>query len=1385
VITSVSIRYNRIALLLAILIFIPITWLPLKSQESKFGYRELGELDEYTSVQTKCIFLDSREILWIGTRKGLSRWDSHRLISFPHVRIDSIHLSDIPIHSITEDSQNNLWFAGGADGLIKYNLLKEIFTRKIIPSDSSSYSRIKSVKYDPSGFLWLGSPEKLFKYYPESDSLIQFQQKNTSYTRNLRNEEAVDILSDTTGVMWISSHGKLCYLDRKLEKLLPHQFDKSDIADSLFQISRMSIDSHGIFWLLGRCSELAKFNPYTKELEQVWIPEHRFTSPHCSGGIDVDQQGRVWFGAVNGLNVYDPSSGITRTINDSDFPYMTRNILIDRRNNILVSSNEGVKNIDRKVLNIKYYSILEDKPMKGLWITQVIRDEETFWIGTYSGGVIRYNSETGEKVHYRHELKPGSLRSDNIFKIIKDKNNRIWIMAGREGNLHRYDPLLDRFEYFPFTSSRFITKDKDGYFWICGFNKLIKFDPIAIDTSAILLHQALPSLNARLASIPFTMDNQGNLWLGGSSGLFRINPENGYWNQYLHNSKHTSFPADSEVLSLLSDSENRLWVGSRTGLSMLALNQEGDKISWNNIFPDLDSAKEVTGLAEDADGNIWIGSYTGAHVLTTDGSMQKYTHEDGLPEQPRMIELWRDCSNGSIYAGKCDFAEIPQDFIENTDIPSRVLLTGFWISGEPVRPGEEMPLDKSILFADRIDLKHNQNFIRIDFASPSSTEAHINRYKYFLTGVDKDTIHCRERSFAEYTNLMPGRYTFRVAVCNYAGEWDQAGTSILIKVHPPWYRKLLALIIYAAIVVTLVLGLIRMRTKSLWRSKLRLEIEVENRLNEVRWMNEQILEMEAMKTRFFNNISHELRTLVALIKAPLNEMIEDLKGSRKQIKRLELVRRNADKLMKLVNQLLDISKIDKGNMKLVLNELDIYDFVHAIAVSFASMAEVKGINYRYRLPPTPSIAWFDQDKLEKIINNLLSNAFKYTDEGGKVEIDLQRLPAYDGISDALEITISDTGHGIPQDEQEKIFDRFYQAEIHLQKEGGGTGIGLALTYDLVELMHGSISIQSEVGKGSIFKVQMPLGRDHLNENEYQLGEAFKEHELNAEEGAHDQEYAASIMDKSPVGAAISENTPLALVVEDNADIRGLLADHLEQSFRVRVAIDGSAGLNLALELMPEIIITDLMMPRMDGLTMCSKLKADLRTSHIPIIILTARAALQHKVEGLETGADDYILKPFEIKELMARAKNLVEQRKLLRERFGNLSNLEPGIGEVSSVDQKFLNQVIEFIEVNMGNKDLDVPSICNALGVSRSTLFRKLNALTGLSPVEFIRRLRLKRAASLLKQQFGNVSEVALEVGFNNPSYFTRVFRKTYETSPLKYAKSKQKTEEQDYVSEV
>lgn len=570
-----------------------------------------------------------------------------------------------------------------------------------------------------------------------------------------------------------------------------------------------------------------------------------------------------------------------------------------------------------------------------------------------------------------------------------------------------------------------------------------------------------------------------------------------------------------------------------------------------------------------------------------------------------------------------------------------------------------------------------------------------------------------------------------------------------LRVGTPWWRTEWAYGFYAILFVGVLLTMRRLEKR---RSRLKQEREMEH------FQAEKLKELDQLKSRFFANISHEFRTPLTLIEGPLKQLKSGHYAGNAD-EQYDMMLRNTQRLERLVNQLLDLSRIESGQMKLHMKHLDIVEVVRGIVAAFESLAKQKGVNYKVTVPKEEIVGWFDRDAVEKILTNLLSNAFKFTPEGGDVHITMRLSPI--PTSAHVSISVTDTGAGMGSLELDRIFDRFYQVDASQTREQEGSGIGLALTKELVELYHGHISVQSELGHGSTFTVHLPLEREHLKPDEMvDTGES--------EKPTIDVQVPMQAL--QPTSEQADESLPLLLVVEDNADMRRYMRNHLEADYRIIEANNGAEGVDKATEEIPDVVISDVMMPKMDGFELCRRLKTDEKTSHIPIILLTAKAASESKLEGLKTGADDYLVKPFDAMELIIRIKNLIEQRRKLRERFQREVTLQPHDIPITPAAEQFLNKAKETVENHLSDGNFGLDVFAEEMALSRSQLHRKLYALTGVSPGDFIRSMRLQRAALLLQKHFGPVTQVAYEVGFNNPSHFSESFRRQFGVTPSKYS---------------
>ena len=652
-------------------------------------------------------------------------------------------------------------------------------------------------------------------------------------------------------------------------------------------------------------------------------------------------------------------------------------------------------------------------------------------------------------------------------------------------------------------------------------------------------------------------------------------------------------------------------------------------------------------------------------------------------------------------------------------------------------------------------LNHSNFGIRFEFASLTS-HPEANNYQYNLLGFDEKWSEWSHENRKDYTNLPEGEYSFMVRARNIYGDIGQVGTFNFV-ILPPWYRAWWAYVIYVVLFLGFLWIILQLRSRQLRIRNEALEklieirtTEVQHQANQLKIQAEKLLDLDKAKSRFFANISHEFRTPLTLIKGPI-EQLEQNFDQKLSMETVIMIRRNANRLLNMVNQLLDLSKIDEGNLKLSPSEGDVFKCLRTAVSSFNSHAAQRRIDYRVRIPTNMLWASFDRDKLENIVYNLLGNAFKFSENGSEISFEA------DYYSNNLRIQVSDTGLGIPKERLPFIFDRFYQVDNSATKEKEGSGIGLSLSKDLIDLMGGTISVSSVENKGTFFTVLIPL-------------QEIKTRSIKVELVKNSKEMHPTIANVYELNPGDYRDLPRILLIEDNSDMRQFIKGQLIGTYRVIEAVNGEAGLQCALKDPPDLIVTDLMMPRMDGIELCRKLKTDLHTSHIPVIMLTAKAGRENKIEGLEIGADDYLTKPFDGKELLVRIRNLIEQRKYLRELFSNKDiGIDPKKVTVTSVDQKFLEEVLALLEDKFSEPDFGVVEMQVALAMSKTQLHRKIKALTNESPGELLRNFRLKRAAQLLRQKVDNVTQIAYMVGFNNLSYFAKCFKRLYGVPPSDY----------------
>jgi signal transduction histidine kinase/DNA-binding response OmpR family regulator len=772
------------------------------------------------------------------------------------------------------------------------------------------------------------------------------------------------------------------------------------------------------------------------------------------------------------------------------------------------------------------------------------------------------------------------------------------------------------------------------------------------------------------------------------------------------------------------------------------------------------SDDKVNELIEDDRHRIWCSSQNGLTCIDPlNDRIYRYYKEDGLPTNKFYWGCHKDGNSNLYFCTYDGLVWFHPDSIVPEEKP-KVYLTGLKLFNKPLRPGPDAPLKKQAMFAEHLRLPHDRNFVSFEFAALDFTGSEKLRYRYMLEGLDKEWVDAGSKRMADYPGLRPGRYRFRVIASNSNGVWNTEGASLGVTITPPFWLRWWSFVIEGALLLSILFLIIRLRERNLRIRAAELEQKVEEKTHQIL---EQRKEVDEMKSRFYTNISHEFRTPLTLLINPIEDVMKQGQEKSEVSKRiLSIMHRNARRLQNLINQLLDISRIESGKMELQLSKANLSEFVRVVASSFYSLSESRQIQYQIDIDNDNEISCFDADKTEKVITNLVSNAFKFSEKGGSVSLQLEFVnPVEENHRQAI-IKVTDTGKGMEKNQLDKIFDRFYQVSDNDTREAEGSGIGLALTRELVELMHGSIGVESTPGRGTSFKVSFPVSEGCFSEQEIKtMMEGVPTLDVDIEE-EHEQS-------RHPEPVAETQGKEIVLVVEDNPDLRSYITEKFRKLYKVIEAENGEIGLRKALEEIPDLVISDLMMPVMGGVEFCFKLKEHPALNHIPVIMLTAKADKESRIEGLEAAADDYITKPFDSDLLLVRVKNLIRQRNELRKHYErNLIILDEENHTASPLFSK-LREIVKLIDAHLDDPEFDLNSMAAQLNISRRGVFRKTKAVTGMTPHELVRIMRMKRATTLLRNEELNVTEVMYRVGMKNPSHFARSFRKYYGVNPGEY----------------
>ncbi len=1351
----------------------------LQAQPDRYQFAHLDINDGLSHNNVTSFYKDQKGFLWIGTQSGLNRFDGYSVKKYFNDLQDSTSLKgtsvistfDLPggemevitqdggpsfydpqldiftnalpdcfkeiaispadLDQVVHDSQQQFLFISKTNGFCVYQSKGDFTWVRNSANDLNSIARapIRSISQARDKSYWLMHANGLIENI-SLDKKSHHVVERIAYLVSPANADLnFKMTMDADGDLWIysaSDNRGIYFYDVKRKTFAHYDKDSSPIRLNTNLVASIVVDDHNQVWV---GTDHGGINIIDKVNKNVAYVEHADEDARSLGQNSIttiyrDTQGIIWVGTFKqGVSYYNDNLirfPLVRhsLFNKNSLPFNDVNRFVeDKLGNVWIGTNGGgLIYFDRKNNSFRQYRndpTNANSMSSDVIVSLFIDHQGLLWIGTYYGGLNSFDGKNFKR--YLPDGTPNSLGARNVWEIFEDFQNQLWI-GTLEAGLDLFNRDTQKFIHY-----------KSG-------------DPNSVRSNYI-------------ASI--IEDKEKNLWFGTSQGIDVLMRESGRFQHYENERGNLRSLSNNSILDMKEDSKGRIWIATQGGLDLFDKKtksfrafREADGLPSNTILTLLLDEKE----------NLWMSTANGISNMIIDKNMRdesliysfrNYDESDGLQgKQFNENAALKTKSGELIFGGANGFNIFRPDKITFNQLKPNVVLTDFQLFSKAVRPNQRVEgnivLTKSIAENPEIVLPSSLNVFSIEFTALNFLHAEKNKYKYKLEGFTNDWLSADAGSRRiTFTNLDPGDYTFYVKASNNDGVWNETGTSLKIKVLPPFWKTRTAFAIYFILIVSALYV-----TRKLIQQREHMKFAIKQERQEAVRMHQ----LDMMKIKFFTNVSHEFRTPLSLILAPLEKLLKHSEDAEQQ-KQFQLIQRNARRLLNLVNQLLDFRKMEVQELKLNASEGDIIAFLRETVSSFSDLSEKKHIRLEFNSQVASLETLFDKDKLEKIVFNLLSNAFKFTHENGEVLVDVM-LRENSG-KRMLELRVQDSGIGIPFEKQERIFDRFFQNDLPQSMVNQGSGIGLSITREFVRIHDGTIRVESEPGKGSCFIVELPAPVVL----QQVTNQPLIEEPISPE--------------PSEIVSSIDSTKPVLILVEDNEDFRFYLKDNLSQTYRVIEAKDGLDGWKKILEQVPDLIVSDVMMPNMNGIDLTRKVKTDKRVSHIPIILLTARTAEEQKLEGFEAGSDEYLTKPFNFEILMSRIKHLIEQREKFQNAFPKQMEVKASELNITSLDEKFIKDAIKCVEDNIESTEFSVEDMSRHLAISRAHLYKKIHSLTGKSPLEFIRTIRLQHAAQLLEKSQLTVAEVAYKVGFNNPKYFARYFKEEYGVLPSIYSGSK------------
>lgn len=1349
---------------------------------------------------------DSNGFIWIGTNNGINRYDGYELKKYELYNTEQGGVSSNRIRVLYNGRAGRIWAGTERAGLFCYNPLSDAFVNVKEMTTSSKFrevlsrinkTSVRSVTTDSSGRLWVGTQDQgLFVLTVDhKHEISRVDEVKFSASKNI-NYDVTGLLTDQFGRVWIGTlAGGLWRMDARLagrQNVYPQRVTSwlEEDVRALYQ------DKKGDLWIGGDQrvyrivkAEVSNSKPVLIALSTL------FHGVQC---IFMDSSDRLWIGTNFGLLMtvhtsslsgnyafitFLPSDGDENSINSGRI----HQILEDSFNNLWLAASSG--GVNKVRLNQGRFAHLRrdastSSALSNNYVNVIHKDEQynQLFIGTRNG-FSRYDPQRKYYDNFLHRSLQGNATGVDVAALyvgseavwIGTRYNGLYLLDRQSGKTLRALPSIPGYKPWNYMSIESIITDKHQRVWVGTTEGLLLYDQKGNFVRAFYTR------NSSLPSNQFTFllyDNkQDVLWAStADNGILQLRAGK----ESLRVLHHFNHRADDEhslkvnfAWPLLQDESGDIWAGTIGG-GLHRLVREKDKYRVDRYYKWLPE-NDIESILADDSGNLWIGG-AGLFKFTPDTKkVMHYDVSDGLQSNSFKVGSAFHSADGTMYFGGTNGLNYfkPDAIRANPHAPvvhiTRLRVLNRNTGNDDDEVGSSM-VTRPFSEPEGVTIKASENDFSFEFVGLNYVNPQKQRYMYFLEGYSSDWIQLPEgQRVASFANIPAGEYIFRVKASNGEGVWSVKPAEVKVIILPPWYKTWWAYMGYVLIVLGAFL---------LYRKITLGRLELKNRIALEKLHAEKEKEIADLKINFFTNVSHEFRTPLTLILGPMEEFMAYLGESGEMKEKVEMMHKQTQKLLNLVNQLLSFRKVETGNVALSVTRGNILSFIHEIFLIFRHKAEEQNMSYNITLPEEEIQLYFDTEKLEVVLTNLLSNAFKYSPEEGKVDIEV--LVSGNKNDDAvfsagqltqnyLQVSVKDTGFGINEQDIDRIFDPYYQASAQGAIAAKGTGIGLALVKQLVHSHSGEVSVKSNPGQGSTFIVKLPFGKSHVS-----AAQILEQEPVQYTENKETEPVLVIPVDSAP-GPRYK-----MLIVEDNPDVREYLKSLFTPMFEVTLSEDGLDGWNKVPDLQPDFVLSDVMMPGMNGLDLCKKIKRNPKTAHIPVLLLTARVAAIQELEGLETGADDYIAKPFNPRILKAKVNTILLNRNKLHQYYQRSILLQPAEIAIPDEDRSFLENAMKLVEQNLANPDFNVQSLVGMMGMSQSVFYKRVKSITGQSVIEFIKDIRLKRAAHLLANGHARVSEIAMMVGIEDPKNFRVSFQKVYHMSPSQYARTHRQNHRDD-----